>query len=86
MTVTEYRFEPGAAFPDHQHPEEMCVVVLAGELSFAIAGDHAILGPGDVCVVPPDTPHGAVAGHVGATFVSVVTPRRGDVDTITYLE
>ena len=49
--------EPGAAFPEHQHPHEQIVSVLEGTLELTVAGTTHLLTPGQVFVIPPDAPH-----------------------------
>jgi quercetin dioxygenase-like cupin family protein len=76
-TVTEYRFEPGATFPNHRHAQEQITMVAEGAVSMTIAGEASELGPGGWSVVGPDIDHGITAGDEGARFLAVVTPRRG---------
>lgn len=79
FTVVEYRFQPGAVFPIHHHPEEQVVIVLAGSVRFAVDGQPADLGPGDCARVAPHVPHGATAGPDGARMLNLVSPRRDAV-------
>jgi quercetin dioxygenase-like cupin family protein len=46
-----------ATFPEHQHPHEQVVNVLQGTLELTVAGQTHVLRPGDVVIIPPDTPH-----------------------------
>ncbi|MBS1676667.1 MAG: cupin domain-containing protein [Actinobacteria bacterium] len=79
-TVTEYRFEPGATFPQHRHAQEQITMVSAGRLTMTIEGEASELGPGEWSVVGPEVEHGITAGDEGARFVAVVVPRRGARD------
>jgi len=38
-TVQEYRFDAGATFPIHHHPQEQFTLVLEGEISFSADGE-----------------------------------------------
>jgi quercetin dioxygenase-like cupin family protein len=76
-TVTEYRFEPGATFPLHKHPQEQITMVAEGTLAMTIAGEVAALGPGGWSVVESEVEHGITSGEDGARFTAIVTPRRG---------
>jgi quercetin dioxygenase-like cupin family protein len=79
-TVTEYRFEPGATFPNHRHAQEQITMIAEGVVSMTIAGEASEIGPGGWSVVGPDVDHGITAGDEGARFLAVVTPRRGTAD------
>jgi mannose-6-phosphate isomerase-like protein (cupin superfamily) len=41
----------------HKHPYEEVFIVEAGDVLFTVGDDAVEAGPGDVIVVPPDTPH-----------------------------
>lgn len=75
-TVTEYRFEPGATFPDHRHAQEQITMITEGTVSMTIAGEVSEIGPGGWSVVGPEIDHGITAGPEGTRFLAVVTPRR----------
>jgi quercetin dioxygenase-like cupin family protein len=75
-TVQEYRFEPGATFPIHHHPQEQITLVLDGTLSFTADGEVHELSAGAWSVVPGDVPHGITAGPTGARFLAVIVPPR----------
>ena len=77
-TVQEYRFEPGATFPIHNHPQEQITLVLAGALSFTADGESRELAAGAWSVVPGDVPHGITAGPAGARFLAIIVPPRKD--------
>jgi quercetin dioxygenase-like cupin family protein len=79
-TVTEYRFEPGATFPDHRHAQEQITMVAEGQVSMTIEGEVSEIGPGGWSVVGPEIDHGITAGPEGTRFLAVVTPRRGAAD------
>lgn len=79
-TVTEYRFEPGATFPNHRHAQEQITMIAEGVVSMTIDGEASEIGPGGWSVVGPDVDHGITAGDEGARFLAVVTPRRGAAD------
>lgn len=49
--------DEGATFPEHHHPHEQVVNVLEGELEIVVAGERYVLAPGQVFVIPPNTPH-----------------------------
>lgn len=48
---------PGSGPSLHKHPYEELFLVLEGEVTFLAGEKEAQAGPGDVVVVPPETPH-----------------------------
>jgi mannose-6-phosphate isomerase-like protein (cupin superfamily) len=48
---------PGAAPELHKHPYEEVFVTLEGQARVVVGDDELAVGPGDVVIVPPDTPH-----------------------------
>jgi quercetin dioxygenase-like cupin family protein len=75
-TVQEYRFEPGAAFPLHRHPQEQITLVLEGDVSFSAGGETHELSAGAWSVVPGEVEHGITAGPAGARFLAILVPPR----------
>ena len=75
-TVQEYRFDPGATFPLHQHPQEQITLVLEGEVSMTTHGQTHALGAGAWSVVPGAVEHGITAGAAGARFLAILVPPR----------
>jgi quercetin dioxygenase-like cupin family protein len=61
--------EPGVAFPNHTHPGEEIIYVLAGTLEYQIEGKPAVtLKAGDVLFIPAGTVH--AAKNVGSATAS----------------
>jgi quercetin dioxygenase-like cupin family protein len=58
--------DAGATFPEHRHPHEQIVSVLAGELELVVEGVTHTLRPGVVFVIPPHAPHSRAAVRAGA--------------------
>jgi quercetin dioxygenase-like cupin family protein len=85
-TVTEYRFEAGAAFPLHRHPQEQITLIAEGEVEMTIDGRASQLRAGDWSVVAPEVEHGITAGPEGARIIAIVVPRRAGPDAITVVE
>lgn len=75
-TVARYRFEPGARFPLHRHPQEQLTIVEEGEVTFTVDGVGEALGPGRWSIVAPNEPHELVAGPRGARITAIIVPRR----------
>jgi quercetin dioxygenase-like cupin family protein len=67
--------DPGVAFPNHTHPGEEIIYVLAGSLEYQIEGKPPVtLKAGDVLFIPAGTVHsarnpGSVTGSELATYI-----------------
>lgn len=60
MTFSHYEIAEGSpALHEHHHPEEEVWNVIDGQVVIAVRGEERTLGPGDVAIIPPDTPHSA---------------------------
>jgi quercetin dioxygenase-like cupin family protein len=76
LTVTQYRYEAGSAWEEHQHPQDQVTTVLVGEIEFVVDGATVHLGPGQTATVPGGTPHSAaVPAEGGCVTVNVLTSR-----------
>lgn len=79
QTVVRYRYEPGAVFPRHSHPQEQVTIVLQGEIEFDLDGELVRLGPGEIVLIPRNMPHGArVLGQVRVETINTLSPKRAD--------
>ncbi len=77
QTVVRYRYAAGSIFPVHAHPQEQITIVLTGNIAFLLDGQRVELGPGQVIMIPGDTPHGAeVVGAASVETINTLTPRR----------
>ncbi len=67
----------GATFPVHTHPQEQILVVLEGTEEHICGDEKFTMKAGDVCVHPPNVPHG---GHTPTGFkgIDVFSPPRAD--------
>ena len=67
----------GSVLPTHQHPHEQTTYLLEGQLDMIIGNEAFSLTAGMVHVIPPNTPHSAIA----VTEVKVIdffSPTRDD--------
>lgn len=81
LSVQGFRIEPGAAVPEHSHPQEQSGTIHAGTLTFVRDGDHRTVGPGESYVIPGGEPHAAVnEGDEAVTGIDVFSPPRPDPD------
>jgi len=76
MTLTLYRFEPGATYPLHHHAQEQLAFVVCGAVTFHNAGTRVICRTNHLVIIPPNEPHAATADSTGAQVISVVSPPR----------
>ena len=51
------RSEPGQGPRLHRHPYDETWVVIDGNVTFQAGAEQLEAGPGDIVIVPPDTPH-----------------------------
>ena len=51
---------PGRGPGLHTHPYEEVLIVQEGTCTFTVGDDQVAAGPGDIVIVPPDTPHAFV--------------------------
>lgn len=78
-TLASTTLETGHAANPHSHPHEQIVHVLAGRLRFVVGDEEAIIGPGDMLVVPPGVEHWAeTVGNEPAVDLRVFSPRRDE--------
>ena len=82
---------PGQECPEHRHPpvgddpgKEETFRVRRGIVHLRVAHEPEItLGPGEQCVVPPDTLHSFRAGPGGAIVSEFSTRSRDELDVFT---
>ena len=61
MTVAHWEIDAGSELPDHTHPQEMIINLLAGEFELTVDGETRTLNAGAVVVIPGDVPHSGKA-------------------------
>lgn len=69
--------DPGATFPEHRHPHEQIVSVIAGSLDLVVDGVRHVLTPGVVCVIPPNIGHSG-GSQDGCRVLDTFAPTRED--------
>jgi quercetin dioxygenase-like cupin family protein len=88
LGVVEVRSSPGGAAPPahvHRRHSEL-FYVLAGELTFTVAGEERRAGKGELVRVPPDTVHTfAVTGVSEARYLNMHAPSCGFGDFVRAL-
>ena len=78
VMLSYLEMEAGSFVPMHQHPHEQAGLLIEGRMELVIDGEARICEPGDMFIIPPDTPHSArpVDGPVKA--LDVFSPVRED--------
>lgn len=61
----------GACLPRHRHDQTEVLIPYTGTLKVTINGNTTLYKPGDVCILPPNTPH--LAEAMEDTYVVGVT-------------
>lgn len=85
ITLAIVELDPGAVVPEHRHAAEQNGIVLRGQMTFRIADEERVLGPGGTWRIRGDVPHSATAGPDGAEVIDVFSPIRSDWDALEQL-
>lgn len=67
---------PNAVNPDHTHPFDARIMVVAGSMALVMDGERRTYGPGEWCAVPAGTLHAEESGPAGASYVAGRLHRR----------
>jgi quercetin dioxygenase-like cupin family protein len=78
ITFAVVEIEPHAQLPAHQHRNEQVGLLVRGEITFTIDGEHRTLHAGEGWVIPADAAHDAAAGPEGAIVIETWAPPRAD--------
>lgn len=70
--------DEGAVVPLHSHPHEQGGMLLSGRLELTIGDETRVVEAGSMFLIPPDTPHQAVAIGGPAVVLDVFSPVRED--------
>jgi quercetin dioxygenase-like cupin family protein len=76
LTATLYRYGPGSAWEEHQHPQDQVTTVMMGTVDFVVAGAPVRLTAGQTATLPGGVPHSATVPDGGmAITINVLTHR-----------
>src|SRR6056297_2052952 len=78
LMLSYLEMDAGAEVPLHDHPHEQAGILLTGKLELTIGEETRLVEPGAMFIIPPHTPHRAVAIHGPATVLDVFSPVRED--------
>ncbi len=68
---------PGCVFPVHSHPSEQILIILEGEEDHLCGEERFLMKAGDVCIHPPNVPHGGET-KTGFRGIDIFCPPRED--------
>ncbi len=72
LTVTVYRYEPGCAWEEHEHPEDQVTFIAeGGTVDFVVDGRPTPLSAGQLAVIPGGVRHSASVPPDGERVVSI---------------
>lgn len=77
MSVAYWDVKAGAAIPPHEHPHQMIVNVIKGELELTIGSETRVIRAGVVGIIPGHVRHSARA-VTDCTIIDVFHPVRED--------
>ena len=81
IMLSHISFEPNAATPQHNHPQEQFMIVIEGELSFILGSEARTMKANDAVLIPTNVTHGVTAGPNGCVIVDILSPPREDYKT-----
>lgn len=78
LMLSYLEMDAGAEVPLHHHPHEQGGILLTGKLQLTIGNETRIVEAGSMFLIPPNTPHRAIAIDGPATVLDVFSPVRED--------
>ena len=63
----------------NSHESYSIAIILSGELEFTVGAETRVMHAGECVVIPPNVPHGGVAGPQGCEALDVFTPPRAGI-------
>ena len=78
IMLSYLEMEQGAVVPLHDHPHEQAGMLLEGKVELTIGEEVQIVEAGSMFIIPPNTPHKAVAVDGPAVVLDVFSPVRED--------
>ena len=77
MLISFIQNPPGCVFPVHEHDAEQILIILEGEEDHICGDERFLMKAGDVCVHPPNVPHGGET-KTGFKGIDIFSPPRKD--------
>lgn len=77
MLISFIENPAGCVFPVHSHESEQILIMLEGEEDHVCGDEKFLMKAGDVCVHPPNVPHGGET-KTGFKGIDIFCPPRPD--------
>ena len=78
LMLSYLELDKGSRIPLHEHPHEQAGMLLRGKLELTIGDEMRLCEPGDMFIIPADTPHAARPVDGPAVVLDVFSPVRED--------
>jgi quercetin dioxygenase-like cupin family protein len=78
IMLSYLEMDAGAEVPLHHHPHEQAGMLLKGRMELTIGDETRVVEAGSMFIIPPNTPHRAVAAGGPALVLDVFSPVRED--------
>ena len=78
LMLSYLELDVGAVVPLHDHPHEQGGILLEGQVELTIGDEVRVCEVGEMFLIPPNTPHKAVAVGGPARVLDVFSPVRED--------
>ena len=78
LMLSYLEMDEGAVVPLHDHPHEQGGILLEGQVELTIGDEERVCEVGEMILLPPTTPHKAVAVGGPARVLDVFSPVRED--------
>ena len=77
MTIVHWEIKADRPLPEHTHPHEQVVNVVAGQFELTVDQKPYVLNPGDVFIIPSNAQHSG-KGLTDCRIIDVFHPVRED--------
>ena len=78
LMLSYLEMDEDAEIPMHHHPHEQGGMLIRGKMELTIGDETRICEPGSMFIIPPNTPHKAIARGGPALVLDVFSPVRED--------
>jgi len=78
VMLSYLELDAGSQIPRHSHPHEQAGMMLQGKLELTVGDESRVCEPGDMFIIPPNTPHAARPVDGPAVVLDVFSPVRED--------
>ena len=78
LMLSYLELDKGSVVPTHSHPHEQAGMLVSGRLQLTIGDESRVCEPGDLFIIPSNTPHSAAPVGGSAVVLDVFSPVRED--------